>query len=283
MSRISDLYQSVTDGIIAELEAGAAPWIKPWKAGRTSGLMPANAATGRAYSGVNIPILWHAADVGGYPTHGWMTLRQANGLGAHVRKGEHGSEVVFALRVPIEAVEEGEEQATIPVLRTYVVFNVAQIEELPEPATVEPPPTDSQVDAFITATNAEICIGGGQALYVPALDSIAVPPIAAFRDTASYYAVLLHELGHWTGHPNRLNRDLNHRFGTKAYAAEELIAELTAAFLCAHLGIRGELRHAGYIETWISLLKADNRAIFTAASKASQAADYLLKLDANAD
>ena len=235
----------------------------------------AHAATGRAYSGVNIPILWHAADVCGYETHGWMTFRQANSLGAHIRKGEHGTEVVFALRVAIDWTEGDEEPRTRPILRTYVVFNVDQIAGLPDPVEVEPPATDAQVDAFVAATNAEICSGGDKAVYVPGLDSIAVPPIEAFKDTASYYAVLLHELGHWTGHPIRLDRDLNHRFGSKAYAAEELIAELTAAFLCAHLGIRGELRHAGYIETWISLLKTDNRAIFTAASKASQAADFL--------
>jgi antirestriction protein ArdC len=112
-------------------------------------------------------------------------------------------------------------------------------------------------------------------MYVPSLDTIVMPPAEAFRTVEHFYATELHELGHWTAHEKRLNRDLKNRFGSKAYAAEELVAELTAAFLCAHLGIQGELRHAGYIADWISLLKEDDRALFTAASKASQAAEFL--------
>ena len=131
------------------------------------------------------------------------------------------------------------------------------------------------VDVFVGATKAEIRTGGNQPMYVPSLDFIAMPTLGQFRNANNFYATLLHECGHWSGAERRLNRDLKHRFGTRAYAAEELIAELTAAFLCAHLGIEGELRHAGYIADWIQLLKQDDRAIFTAASKASQAADYL--------
>ena len=208
-----------------------------------------------------------------------MTFNQANALGARVRKGEHGSEVVFTRRIAIEKDNEDEEEVTIPLLRTYTVFNVAQIEGLATPDQSEEPHTDAELDAFVNATGAEIRSLAMYPAYFPSPDFIQMPPFTAFREPASYYATVLHELGHWSGHPTRLNRDLNNRFGSQAYAAEELVAELTAAFLCAQLGVRGELRHAGYIETWISLLKADNRAIFTAASKASQAADYLLKLD----
>ena len=165
------------------------------------------------------------------------------------------------------------------MLRTYSVFNVAQIDGLAQPteATGQLPEPDrmAQVEAFVVATKADIRTGGNQPMYVPSQDFIAMPLLGAFRDANNYYATLLHECGHWSGAERRLNRDLKNRFGTKAYAAEELIAELTAAFLCAHLGIEGELRHAGYVADWITLLKEDDRAIFTAASKASQAADFL--------
>ena len=162
------------------------------------------------------------------------------------------------------------------MLKTYHVFNVEQIDGLPDIPT--PASTVAPIEAaerFIAATKADIRIGGSKACYVPSLDFVAMPPKEAFAEASSFYATNLHELGHWTGNAKRLNRDLKNRLGTKAYAAEELIAELTAAFLCAHLDIKGELRHAGYVQDWISLLREDKRAIFTAASKASQAADHL--------
>jgi antirestriction protein ArdC len=164
------------------------------------------------------------------------------------------------------------------MLRSYAVFNVAQIDGLP-PQIAEPeevaPPLDNDVQRFIDGTQAEIRHGGSRACFIPSLDFIQMPPRSAFVSIESYRATQLHELGHWSGHEKRLNRDLNNRFGSRAYAAEELIAELTSAFLCAHLRIAGELRHASYIDNWIALLKQDNRAVFTAASKASQAADFL--------
>ena len=167
------------------------------------------------------------------------------------------------------------------MLRTFTVFNVAQIEDLPdgliEPVDVTPVFDDphAKTQAFIKATAADIRHGGDRACYVSSRDFISLPPFPAFKTAESYYATSLHELGHWSGAKCRLNRDLSGRFGSRAYAAEELVAELTAAFLCAHLGIVGELRHAGYVDSWLELLRADKRAIFTAASKASQAADYL--------
>ncbi len=244
MSRMAHLYEAVTANIIAELEAGAAPWVKPWKAGRTNAVMPVNAATGRAYSGINIPILWQAASADGYPTHRWMTFRQASAMGGKVRRGEHGAEVVLALRMPVDD-DEDKAPRTRPLLRTFIVFNVAQIGGLPDESTpLTPPIPDSQLEAFVTATGSEIRIGGNRALYFPTADYISMPAVGAFTDAVSYYATILHELGHWTGHPTRLDRDLTGRFGSRAYAAEELVAEFTAAFLCADLGIRGELRHA---------------------------------------
>ena len=267
------IYETVTNQIIAELEAGAIPWTQPWKNQRRGGVMPLNAATGRPYSGINIPILWHAVAANGYPSHEWMTFKQAIEKKAAVKKGSKGTMVVFTKRIPRG---DDDEHATISMLKTYHVFNVEQIDGLPEiptrTSTVTPIET---AERFIAATKADIRIGGSKACYVPSLDFIAMPPKEAFAEASSFYATNLHELGHWTGSEKRLNRDLKNRFGTKAYAAEELIAELTAAFLCAHLDIKGELRHAGYVQDWISLLREDKRAIFTAASKASQAADHL--------
>lgn len=279
-----NLYQTVTDRILAELEQGAAPWLKPWKHGRGNGagLLPRNAATGHRYRGINVPILWGAAEAAGYPAHGWMTFKQALDLGGHVRKGEKGTQVVFTKKLTVKEEAEGgeERERQVSMLRGYTVFNLAQIDGLPERITapVAPPPPElreSRVASFVEATRADIRHGGNEACFIPSRDIVQMPPAPAFRSPEHYEATLLHELGHWSGHNSRLDRNLTGRFGTQAYAAEELIAELTAAFLCAHLGVTGELRHAGYIASWVRLLKDDKRAIFTAASKASQAADYL--------
>ena len=274
--RIANLYEQVTAKIVAELEVGAVPWTKPWRSPHSGSVMPQNFATRRPYSGVNIPILWGAAIGAGYERHHWLTFKQAKALGAHVRKGEHGTIVVFTRTLSL-GDEEDEDRQTVSMLRTYSVFNVAQVDGLAEEA-LEPEPLDdriARVERFVAATQADVRIGGSEAAYVPSRDYIKMPPVAAFREASSFCATLLHECGHWAGAEKRLNRDLKNRFGTKAYAAEELVAELTAAFLCAHLGIQGELRHAGYIADWIRLLKEDDRAVFTAASKASRAADFL--------
>lgn len=274
--KIAAIYESVTRSIIAELEQGAAPWVKPWKGGNRIGIMPANAATGRCYSGINIPILWHAADVRGYPTNAWLTFKQALDKGACVRKSEKGTQVVFTKRLSVKKDDAADEERQISMLRAFTVFNVAQVEGLDAPDTAAAPvPPAGAVDAFAAVTGADIRYGGDKAFFVPSMDFIVLPDPGSFESVEHYHATKLHELVHWSGHRSRLDRDLSHRFGTSAYAAEELIAELGAAFLCAHLGVQGQLRHAGYIDSWLSLLKSDNRAIFTAASKASQAADYL--------
>jgi antirestriction protein ArdC len=271
------IYENVTRAIIAEMERGSVPWMRAWKTTRrgVGSVMPANASTGRSYSGINVPILWASADQNGYPTHAWMTFKQTLNHGGSVRKGERGAHVVFTK--PLTFKGEDEEIEKRSMLREYTVFNVAQIDGFQATETPLPPEPErhAAVDAFITATGADIRHGGDKTCFVPSLDFVNLPPISSFRTIEPYYAVALHELGHWSGHKQRLDRDLTARFGTRAYAAEELVAEFTAAFLCAHLGITGELRHAGYIETWLDLLRHDDRAIFTAASKASQAANYL--------
>jgi antirestriction protein ArdC len=277
--RITALYESVTNRIIEEMKNGTVPWTKPWKSGKTIGVMPMNAATGRAYSGINIPLLWHAADVYAYPTHGWLTYKQALAAGGQVRKGEKSTTVVFTKKLRIK-YKETDEDKQIGMLKTFAVFNEAQIDGLPDkpiPELVDIGTSNvSQLaDRFITATKADIRIGGNVACYVPSKDFIALPPLRAFMTIQSFYATALHELGHWTMPKHRCDREVSGRYGTKGYAAEELVAELTAAFLCAHLGIKGELRHADYIANWIELLKEYPRVMFAAASKASQASDYL--------
>lgn len=273
---IAAVYQSVTRSIIAELEQGAAPWVKPWKGGGRIGIMPAHAVTGNHYRGINVPILWHAADIHGFPSHAWLTFKQALDKGAQVRKGEKGTQIVFTKQLTVKTNDAEDEERQISMLRAFTVFNVAQVDgfDAPDPAPAQPPPAGA-ADALAAATGADIRHGGDKACFVPSMDFIVLPDPESFESAEHYHATKLHELVHRSGHETRLNRDLKNRFGTKAYAAEELVAELGAAFLCAHIGVQGQLRHSGYIDNWLSLLKEDDRAIFTAASKASQAADYL--------
>jgi antirestriction protein ArdC len=274
--KLHELYAQVTSAIIKDLEGGVATWVKPWKSGAKTGIMPYNAVTGRQYRGINIPILWHARQTRGYPTAGWLTYRQALPLDAHVRKGEVGTTVVFTRQLTINESKEDDEARCISMLRAYTVFNEAQIEGLPKTSQVELIEyTDEDALAFINATQARINHGGNRAYYMPAMDLVWLPSPNDFESYEHYLATALHELAHWSGAKHRLDRQLSNRFGTQAYAAEELVAELSAAFLCAHLNIEGKLRHAEYIANWLELLREDPRAIFTAASKASQAADFL--------
>lgn len=288
MKAYRDIYEEVTNTIIAELEAGAAPWVKPWTTGAGSCGLPYNASTKTPYSGVNILLLWDIGIRRGYTVPAWMTYRQAQANGGNVRKGEKGAGIVFTKRVPIrgDADNDAGDDTTTTGPRTrgflkhYTVFNVAQIDGLPEEIAPTPKPLSAdqrieRAEAFITATCADIRHGGDKAYYAPHPDFVALPFPQDFINLEGYYATANHELGHWTGHKSRLDRDFSGRFADQAYAAEELVAELTSAFVCAALGIHGELRHAGYIESWLKLLKSDKRAIFTAASKASAAADFL--------
>jgi antirestriction protein ArdC len=279
---MNDLYQNVTDRIVAAIEAGTPPWIKPWSV--AGDLRPLNAATRRPYRGINSVLLGLEAQTQGYARSRWLTYRQAAELGAQVRKGERGTTVVFyKLREVPEAQSEqpGDEKRVIPLLRSFTVFNVAQIEGLPAALTEPPKPeawTSSEAaEALLHASSATIRHGGVHAYYDRGLDAIHLPARSAFADGTSYYATALHELLHWTGHPARCNRDLKGRFGDAAYAMEELIAEMGSAFLCAHCAIDGRLQHAAYVRAWLPVLKGDKRAVFTAAAKAQAAADYLLQ------
>jgi len=262
-----DLYSEVSARIIAELEAGAAPWIKPWSA--TAGHnVPKNAVSNRPYSGCNIILLWFARDRG-WATPRFLTYKQATEAGGVVRKGEHGTKVYFVKQLQIKD-GDGEETETrlIPMLREYTVFNVDQCDNLPDsikagkPMRVRNPDTRDELgDEFLHATAADIREGHGEAFYVPSRDFISMPAFGAFKGADHFYNVAFHELTHWTGHHSRLDRDLKNRFGSRDYAAEELIAELGAAFLCAEFGFDGDVRNAGYIATWISLCSPRHKEI----------------------
>jgi antirestriction protein ArdC len=284
----TSLYDEVTGRILAELEAGRLPWVQPWgtAAAKAPLAMPKNAATGRQYSGINVLILWGAVIQHGFPCQTWLTFRQALSLGGHVRRGEHGITVVYADRfVPDDekrrARETGEDAQAIPFLKRFTVFNLAQCEGLPEDLAIAAPPpapglVEPRVEALIKASGIDFRIGGDRAFYVPALDYVMVPPPQAFFEPINWHRTALHECSHASGAPHRLNRDLSASFGTKKYAFEELIAEISAAFCCAALGIVPTVRHADYIGSWAEVLREDNRAIVRAASQASKAADYLL-------
>jgi antirestriction protein ArdC len=269
-----DLYNEVSERILAELQRGALPWIKPWSA--TPGQnVPQNAVTNRPYSGCNVILLWLARD------HDWsaprfVTFKQAIEAGGNVRKGEHGTKVYFVKHQVKEGDGTETETRLVPMLREFTVFNVSQCDGLPDsitrgkPMRVRNPDTrDALADAFLRATGADIR-EGSEAFFVPSQNFISVPAFEAFKGADHFYGTAFHELTHWTGHKARLDRDLKNRFGSRTYAAEELVAELGAAFLCAEFGFDGDVRHAGYIGNWIDLLKTDKRAFFTACSKASK-------------
>ena len=276
-----DLYAEVSAKIIAELERGAAPWVKPWSV--TPGQnTPQNAVTSRTYSGCNVILLWLARNRG-WVSPRFLTFKQALDAGGHVRKDEHGTRVYFVKQLQVKDGDgEEAENRLVPMLREYTVFNVDQCDGLPDsiragkPMRVRNPDTrDMLADEFLRSTGADIREGHGEAYYVPSRDFISMPAFNSFKGADHFYNVAFHELTHWTGHKSRLDRDLKTRFGARHYAAEELVAELGAAFLSAEFGFDGDVRNAGYIATWIELLKSDKRAFFTACSKASKAADYL--------
>ena len=282
------LYDEITGKIISELEAGRIPWVQPWgtAAAKAPLAMPKNAATRRGYSGINVLILWGSVIEHGYSGQSWLTFRQALGLRGNVRKGERGTTVVYADRFTPEdarlrATATGEEAHAIPFLKRFTVFNTDQCDGLPEEVTViAPPPPPSliepQVEALIRATGIDFRIGGNRAFYSPTDDFIQVPPPQAYFEPINWHRTALHELGHASGASHRLNRDLTGAFGSKKYSFEEIIAEISAAYCCASLGIAPTVRHADYIGSWLEVLREDNRAIVRAASQASKAADFIL-------
>jgi antirestriction protein ArdC len=290
-----DVYSRITAQIVAELEKGVRPWVKPWNAEHAAGRITRPLRhNGQPYSGINVLSLWMSASAQNFAAPIWMTFRQALELDAHVRKGEKGSLVVYANSITRSEHDEksGEDvEREIPFLKQYSVFNVEQISGLPEiyyakaAPTLDPIKRIAHADKFFAATGAVINHGGDRAFYSWTKDTVQMPPFESFRDAESYYATLAHELGgHWTGAKSRLDRDFGgHRFGSNAYIMEELVAEISAAYLCADLELALEPRadHAAYISNWLELLQNDTRAIFTAAAHAQKAADFIHKFSAS--
>ena len=286
MSTFTDLYASVTERIITALEAGTPPWICPWH-GVGVDARPANATSGRPYRGINVLLLNLRAMVDGFAHSRWLTFQQALAVGGHVRRGEQGTQVVFFKLHEVDkpgAAHPGADDAdrrVVPLLRAFTVFNVEQVDGLPEPlAARSPAPAGWEplqvAEDILGASGAVVRHGGSRAFYMPDADLIQLPPQTALDCAGDYYATALHELTHWTGHASRCNRPLGRRQGIDAYAFEELVAEMGAAFLTDHCGIVGRLQHASYIASWLQALRGDKRLIFTAAAQAQKAADYLL-------
>jgi len=282
----SNVYEAVTTQIVAAIEAGAGTCVMPWHAGVVPMQMPKNAVTGMPYHGVNVVALWAAASTRRFITGYWATYKQWQALGANVRKGESGSLIVFYKKLDADPPkQEGDQEEPRFVLRSSHVFNVEQVAgwELPQTKRQSQVETNGQIEAFVQATKAEVRHGAIIACYRRKLDYIDMPRPEQFigtptsSPTEAYYAVLLHELTHWTGADHRIGRTFGNRFGDADYAFEELIAELGAAFLCSALGIVNEPRpdHAAYIASWLTILGKDNRAIFKAASLAQEAVEYL--------
>lgn len=287
----ADIYQEVTAQIIADLEQGIVPWVKPWKNLQTGGPcgLPMNPTTGNTYSGINILLLWIAGGESGHASQSWMTYRQASQIGGQVRKGEKATQIVkVGSWSPNDekqrAQEAGEDAATRSYLKRFSVFNVSQIEGLPDefypvpvdPELLAPANPVPAIEQLLKDTGADFRIGGNDAFFVPSADFIQVPPQSAYSDPIEYYVTCLHELTHWSGAKTRLDRNFKSTDGSKDYAREELVAEMGAAFLCAHFGVKPVLRHAEYIGHWLKVLQGDNRAIIAAASAASKAVEFIL-------
>lgn len=277
--------ETITHAIIERLEAGTRPWVRPWTGGAVSRPLR---SCGTPYRGINVLWLWMAAEASGFSSPFWLTYAQAQLQGGQVRRGERGTIAVFykSYSKTVEDRDTGEaHDEARRVLKSFVVFNASQIDGLPE-RYAPPPPTalppadarDAALDAFFAAVPARLRHGGDEAFYTPSTDQITMPAMAAFRGRDHYRATLAHELAHWTGHESRLARSLAGRFGSDAYAMEELIAELAAAMTGSELGLPTEHldNHASYLASWLRVLKADNRAILSAAAKAEEASAFLL-------
>lgn len=277
---------TITQAIIEKLEMGVRPWVKPWRPGL--GGRPLR-VTGEPYRGINCFWLWLVAEGAGYNGRTWMTYKQAQALGGQVREGERSQFAIFykAYNKTVEQPVSGDSSdETRRVMRSYAVFNVDQIDGLPErfrPETVSlVPPADTLPDRarqFVTGLPAKVDHRGNAAFYDRVADAITMPPVDLFTTRAGWAATLAHESAHWTGHPDRLDREFGKKFGDVAYACEEVVAEMTSSLLGADIGLPTYHLddHAAYIGSWLKVLKRDSRAIMTFAAKAEAAAGFLLR------
>lgn len=284
MASNKEVYEKVTNKLIAAIEGGNIPWVKPWKdGGGFGGRMPLNAVTGRHYNGANVLVLWFS----GYSCPGWLTFNQTRAAKASVAKGEKGTPVYYMSVLEVKDADNPGEKKKIFMAKGFTVFNVEQLADSPAkdkllakfaPKKVAPKPTHERkadLDAIVSATRASISYGGDRAFYSPASDRIGMPELAQFQTVDSFYSILFHELGHWTGHATRLDRIKSTMFGSNDYAAEELVAELTAAFLSHRNGLDFETQSAGYLQSWLKGFKNDTSLLIRAASAAQKAADLI--------
>ena len=272
-----DIYTEVTNRVIERLENGCIPWIKPW---HTENTLDKNIKTGNEYNGINRIIL----GMSGYQSNIWASFKQWKDLGANVKLHEKGTAIVFYKPVSgVKVTSEGEEIIYNSVFTTSYVFNAEQVEGIEiKPREIEDKPflNNVMVDSMVSNTGAHIKHGGNSAYYRPSEDYINMPIKSDFKDEAGYYATLLHELTHWSGHKHRLDRTKGKRFGDTQYAFEELIAELGSAFLCEKFAVKGDIRHEGYIASWLKALKNDNKMIFKASAYAQKSTDYIVGFEA---
>lgn len=293
----NSLYVRVTKQFLDALRNGTTPWIKPWIEQSYSSI-PVNAITERTYSGINVTILWTTANDRGFCSDRWLTFNQASNVGGRIRKGQKGTVAILFRDIRVKSkrgltdqtsTEEDEPVVRkLRLIRSYTLFNVEQCENLPERIR-DGSPTDSctpewdshnEAEKFIRNTGATVYYKGENAIYAPKDDFIRMPPLSNFTSSAGYYSTIFHELIHWTGHKNRLNRPGivgRNKISNEGYAFEELIAEIGSAFLCADLKIPGDLRHQGYVVSWIKILENNPRAIFHASAFAWQAFKFLQK------
>ena len=280
-----DHYQEVTDQIVVALEQGTKPWRRPWEDARCGGpSMPINGATGRAYHGINVLILAMSRFAFGSGDPRFCSFKQAKDRGWQVRRGERSTTVFFFKRLVVKdktPPEADDQTRRIPMLRAYSVFHASQLEGIPPyvaPALVDAPwRRPDAADLILKNSGADIRIGGNRAFYAPGPDYIQMPNDGAFNSPELWAAVALHEGAHWAGSEKRLNRDLSGRFGSRAYAAEEVIAEISSCFIGAVLGLPCDIpHHADYLAEWIAILRSDKRAVFHAAAAAQKTADFLL-------
>jgi antirestriction protein ArdC len=284
-------YQTITDAILKALDAGVKPWARPWSTRGGAEIfeagLPHNAASGRNYRGINVPMLWAEASVKGYTSHQWLTFNQARALGGNVRRGERSTLVYFYKRVDVRDRSEGaseDDVRSLFLMRASPVFNVAQTEGVRVPKRAARASVNSTGELGVCGpTVARLGLAGGlrfggdRAFYAPGADVVVMPHADAFTSPDAFHAVLLHECGHATGHERRLARQFGERFGSDSYAFEELVAELCSAMSQAVLGIRTEIeRHASYIDSWSQILRKDPKAFSKACTLAQQAADYLV-------
>ena len=275
-----DLFAEITNKIIFDMERGVLPWSKPWKAGSSAAPalgMPINATTGKPYRGINVLLLWAAAASNGWDDQRFLTFKQAKDAGGSVRKGEHGHKIYFFRKIEVEDRNAEGETKEIAMLKEYTVFHVSQVEGCSklEVAPIGAGDLPQDTDELIRTIGARLTHGGDRAFYAPMPDRIGMPWPTDFKSADDYRATLYHELTHWTGHAARCNRVFGGRFGDKAYAREELVAELGGAFLCAEYGLPYQTQHASYLANWLEVLKEDKRAILQAASMAQKAVDFI--------